>query len=140
MANLRLKDICVTYDGKTNILDKYNLEVKEGELVSILGSSGCGKTTTLRTVAGFIPATSGEILVNGENCNQTPVNKRNFGIVFQSYALFPNMTVFENVAFGLKMKKVAKKEIKDRVEKILKVVELFSMKDRKPANLSGGQR
>lgn len=140
MANLKLNNICVTYDGKTNILDRYNLEIEEGELVSILGPSGCGKTTTLRTVAGFIPASSGEILVDGSDVNTTPVNKRNFGIVFQSYALFPNMTVFENIAFGLQMKKIDSSTIKNKVEEILKVVELFDMKDRKPANLSGGQR
>jgi len=140
MARLVLNDLKVSYDGKVNILEDYNLEIEDGKLVSILGPSGCGKTTTLKAVAGFLKATDGEILIDDEDYTKVPVDKRNFGIVFQSYALFPNMTVFENVSYGLKLRKVPKEEAKKKVLDILETVELTSLKDRKPENLSGGQR
>jgi len=140
MARLVLNDLKVSYDGKVNILEDYNLEIEDGKLVSILGPSGCGKTTTLKAVAGFLKATDGEILIDDEDYTKVPVDKRNFGIVFQSYALFPNMTVFENVSYGLKLRKVPKEEADKKVLDILETVELTSLKDRKPENLSGGQR
>lgn len=140
MARLELNDLKVSYDGKVNILEDYNLEIENGKLVSILGPSGCGKTTTLKAVAGFLDAREGEILIDSEDYSKVPINKRNFGIVFQSYALFPNMTVYENVAYGLKLRKVASEEIAKKVLDILETVELISLKDRKPENLSGGQR
>ncbi|WP_413282758.1 ABC transporter ATP-binding protein [Vibrio sp. MA40-2] len=140
MARLVLNDLKVSYDGKVNILEDYNLEIEDGKLVSILGPSGCGKTTTLKAVAGFLEAAGGEILIDNEDYSKVPVNKRNFGIVFQSYALFPNMTVFENVSYGLRLRKVPKDEAKKMVLDILETVELLSLKDRKPENLSGGQR
>jgi len=140
MARLELNNLKVSYDGKTNILEDYNLKIEDGEFVSILGPSGCGKTTTLRAVAGFLEATDGEILIDNKDYSKIPVNKRNFGIVFQSYALFPNMTVFENVAYGLKLRSVSKEEREQKVLEILENVELLALKDRKPENLSGGQR
>jgi putative spermidine/putrescine transport system ATP-binding protein len=140
MARLVLNDLKVSYDGKVNILEDYNLEIEDGKLVSILGPSGCGKTTTLKAVAGFLKATEGEILIDDEDYSKVPVDKRNFGIVFQSYALFPNMTVFENVSYGLKLRKVPKEEAEKMVLDILETVELISLKDRKPENLSGGQK
>ncbi len=140
MAFVDLKDICVSYDGKTNVLEGLNLQIKEGELVSLLGPSGCGKTTTLRVVAGYIDTKSGEFLVDGQNYTKVPVHKRNFGIVFQSYALFPHLTVKENVAFGLKMRKMDKATIDKKVAEMLEICGLSEYKDRLPKQMSGGQR
>lgn len=140
MSYVDLKDIAVSYDGKHNILEGLNLQIEKGELVSLLGPSGCGKTTTLRVVAGYIDPKSGDFLVNGTNYTKIPVHKRNFGIVFQSYALFPHLTVGENVAFGLKMKKEDKKTIDEKVNKMLETCGLSEYKDRYPKQLSGGQR
>lgn len=140
MSRLQLNNLKVSYDGKVNILEDYNLEIENGTLVSILGPSGCGKTTTLRAVAGFLDAREGEILIDDEDYSKVPINKRNFGIVFQSYALFPNMTVYENVAYGLKLRKVPVDQREKQVLDILETVELTALKDRKPENLSGGQR
>ena len=140
MSKLKLNNLKVSYDGKVNILEDYNLEIENGTLVSILGPSGCGKTTTLRAVAGFLDAREGEILIDDEDYSKVPINKRNFGIVFQSYALFPNMTVYGNIAYGLKLRKIPVEQRKKQVEEILETVELTSLKDRKPENLSGGQR
>ena len=117
-----------------------NLNVEKGELVSLLGPSGCGKTTTLRVVAGFIEPVSGDFILDGENLTKVPVHKRNFGLVFQSYALFPHLTVFDNVAFGLKIKKLSKAEIEKKVMDIIEVCDLKGFEKRFPANLSGGQR
>lgn len=114
MDLIKLQNINVSYDKKTNILENLNLNIKKGELVSLLGPSGCGKTTTLRVVAGFIEPTAGHFYLGDKDYTKIPVHNRNFGLVFQSYALFPHLTVEENVAFGLKMKKVAKEEIKKR--------------------------
>lgn len=140
MAFVDLKDICVSYDGKKNILEGLNLAIQEGELVSLLGPSGCGKTTTLRVVAGYIEPRSGDFLVDQENFTKVPVHKRNFGIVFQSYALFPHLSVKENVAFGLKMRKMNKAEIDQKVDAMLEVCGLSEFKDRLPKQMSGGQR
>lgn len=140
MAFVDLKDICVSYDGKTNVLEGLNLQIKEGELVSLLGPSGCGKTTTLRVVAGYIDTKSGDFLVDGQNYTKVPVHKRNFGIVFQSYALFPHLTVKENVAFGLKMRKLDKATIDKKVTAMLEICGLSEYKDRLPKQMSGGQR
>lgn len=140
MSYVDLKEIAVSYDGKTNILEGLNLAIKEGELVSLLGPSGCGKTTTLRVVAGYIEPRSGDFLVDGENFTKVPVHKRNFGIVFQSYALFPHLTVKENVAFGLKMRKMDKNVIEQKVNEMLEICGLSEFKDRLPKQMSGGQR
>lgn len=140
MDLINLKDICVSYDGKTNILENLNLKVKKGELVSLLGPSGCGKTTTLRVVAGFIEPTGGSFFLEEKDYTKIPVHNRNFGLVFQSYALFPHLTVEENVAFGLKMKKLSKSEINKKVSEMLEVVDMTHLAKRYPKELSGGQR
>lgn len=139
MAILNLEDIQVKY-GKTMVLEKLNLEIKEGELVSLLGPSGCGKTTTLRVIGGFIKPNQGKFTLNNKDYTEMDVHKRNFGFVFQSYALFPHLTVAKNVAFGLKMRKLSAEEIKKRVDEILEVVDLIDYADRFPKELSGGQR
>ena len=140
MDLIKLQNINVSYDKKTNILENLNLNIKKGELVSLLGPSGCGKTTTLRVVAGFIEPTSGHFYLGDKDYTKIPVHNRNFGLVFQSYALFPHLTVEENVAFGLKMKKVAKEEIKKKVSEMLEVVDMSHLAKRYPKELSGGQR
>lgn len=140
MAYMTLKDIDVRYDKKKQVLKGLNLEVKEGELVSLLGPSGCGKTTTLRVVAGFIEPESGVFSLDGEDLTKVPVHKRNFGIVFQSYALFPHLNVYDNVAFGLKMRKLDKKQIEQKVKNILEVCGLTEFEKRFPQQMSGGQR
>lgn len=140
MALVSLKDLTVSYDNKTDVLKKLNLDIEKGQLVSLLGPSGCGKTTTLRVIAGFIEAKSGHFMVDGKDYTNTPVYKRNFGLVFQSYALFPHLTVFDNVAFGLKLRKVNKENIKKEVMEILDTVDLKGYENRYPGELSGGQR
>lgn len=140
MAFVNLENITVCYDKKKNILKDLNLEVSEGEFVSLLGPSGCGKTTTLRVVAGFIEPKSGNFVLDGTDVTKVPVNKRNFGLVFQSYALFPHLNVYDNVAFGLKLRKLSKAEIDKKVENILEVCGLSEFKERFPSEMSGGQR
>ena len=117
-----------------------NLKAAEGEMIALLGGSGCGKTTTLRMIAGFTEPTAGQILVDGKNVSTIPPYRRNIGIFFQNYALFPHMTVFENVAFGLKLQKLPKNEIRERVEHMLALVKLTGMDKRYPRQLSGGQQ
>lgn len=140
MSFVDLKDICVSYDGKTNVLNNLNISIEKGEFISLLGPSGCGKTTTLRVVAGLMDSNSGKLIVDGEDVTKIPVHKRNFGMVFQSYALFPHLTIFENVAFGLKLRKMDKDIIEKKVLEILEIVNLVTLKDRYPKQLSGGQR
>ncbi len=140
MAYMSLKDIDVCYDKKKQVLKGLDLEVQEGELVSLLGPSGCGKTTTLRVVAGFIEPQNGVFSLDGEDLTKVPVHKRNFGIVFQSYALFPHLSVYDNVAFGLKMRKMQKAEIDQKVKRILEVCDLTEFGGRFPQQMSGGQR
>lgn len=140
MSFVDLKDICVSYDGKTNVLESLNLSVENGEFVSLLGPSGCGKSTTLRVIAGLMDSNSGKLIVDGEDVTKIPVHKRNFGMVFQSYALFPHLTIFENVAFGLKLRKMDKDIIEKKVTEILEIVDLVELRDRYPKQLSGGQR
>ncbi|WP_160724849.1 ABC transporter ATP-binding protein [Bacillus sp. USDA818B3_A] len=140
MSYVELKDIRVSYDNKTNILKDLNLSIEKGELVSLLGPSGCGKTTTLRVIAGLIEPNDGEFLVDNQNLIKVPVHKREFGMVFQSYALFPHLTIKENVAFGLKLRKEKKASINKRVEDILAITGLEDLGDRYPKQLSGGQR
>ena len=140
MSYANLEGIEVSYDGKTRVLENLNLGIEKGELVSLLGSSGCGKTTTLRVIAGFIEPTGGRFILDGNDLTRTPIHKRNFGLVFQSYALFPHLTVFGNVAFGLKMRKTSAAEIKTRVERMLEVTDLSALAHRYPKQLSGGQR
>jgi putative spermidine/putrescine transport system ATP-binding protein len=139
MALFTLEDITVAYN-KQNILQDFNLTIEEGQLVSLLGPSGCGKTTTLRLIAGFLQASQGKFVFKGKDYTKVPVNKRNFGFVFQNYALFPHMTIFDNVAFGLRLRKMPKTEIEKRVINVLEIVSLKGFEKRYPKELSGGQR
>ncbi|OXM82972.1 ABC transporter ATP-binding protein [Paenibacillus rigui] len=139
MALLTLENISVAYD-QNYILKDFNLSVEKGSLISLLGPSGCGKTTTLRLIAGFLEAKDGRFALNGKDYTRVPVNKRNFGFVFQSYALFPHLSVYDNVAFGLRLRKVNDKDIALRVGKILETVSLAGFEKRFPKELSGGQR
>nr|WP_105901520.1 spermidine/putrescine ABC transporter ATP-binding protein PotA [Vibrio gangliei] len=136
---IQLTGISKSFDGKS-IIENLDLTVNHGEFLTILGPSGCGKTTVLRMIAGFESVDSGTILLADENVTSQPPEKRHVNTVFQSYALFPHMTVFENVAFGLRMQKVSEADITSRVEEALKMVRLESMAQRKPNQLSGGQQ
>ena len=139
MAFMSLNGIDVSYDKKKQILKGLNLEVEEGELVSLLGPSGCGKSTTLRVVAGFIDPQGGTFTLDGEDMTKVPVHKRQFGLVFQSYALFPHLSVYDNVAFGLRTRKMDKDVIDKKVREILEVCGLTELADRFPKQMSGGQ-
>lgn len=134
-----IKDAVKTY-GDFNAVDHVDLEIKEGELFTLLGPSGCGKTTLLRMIAGFNSIEGGTIAFDGKIINDIPAHKRNIGMVFQNYAIFPHMTVFENVAYGLKARKINKEEIEKRVLEALEMVQIQNLKDRQPANMSGGQQ
>lgn len=127
-------------DTQEPVLKNVSFEIEEGKFYTLLGPSGCGKTTILRMIAGFTEASQGEILFNGKKINNIPANKRPVNTVFQDYALFPHMNVFENVAFGLKIKKTPKKEIKEKVLNALKMVQLAGYEDREINEMSGGQR
>lgn len=136
---IQLTGISKSFDGKS-IIENLDLNVNHGEFLTILGPSGCGKTTVLRMIAGFETVDSGTVLLANDDVTEQPPEKRHVNTVFQSYALFPHMTVFENVAFGLRMQKVAQSEVDTRVEDALKMVRLESMAQRKPHQLSGGQQ
>ncbi|MCR4618604.1 MAG: ABC transporter ATP-binding protein [Lachnospiraceae bacterium] len=138
---IELKSITKTYDdnGFTAVED-FNLQVKRGEFVTFLGPSGCGKTTTLRMIAGFELPTSGQILLDGKDIAQFPPNKRPINTVFQRYALFPHMNIYENIAFGLKLKKMSPEVIKKKVSHVLEMVDLEGFEKRKVSTLSGGQQ
>jgi spermidine/putrescine ABC transporter ATP-binding subunit len=126
--------------GNVRALDGVSLQIEDGELFTVLGPSGCGKTTFLRTIAGFELVDSGKIFFDKTDVTMMPANKRNAGMVFQNYALWPHMTVFQNVAYGLKVRKVPKNDVKSRVERMLALVKLEGMGDRSPHQLSGGQQ
>ena len=126
--------------GATSVVDSLNLSVGQGELIALLGQSGCGKTTTLRMVAGFVTPTGGSIRVAGQDITQLPPDKRNMGMVFQSYALFPHMTVWKNIEFGLKLRRVPASSRKDQVASVLEMVGLGAYTNRYPKELSGGQQ
>ena len=137
---IELKNIVVKF-GDFEALHNINVEVKEGEFFTFLGPSGCGKTTTLRTITGFIEPVEGTVNVNNEDITHVPIEKRNIGIVFQSYALFPTMTVYDNIAFGLKVKKLKKEEIDQKVRAIAAKVDLSDEQLKKAVSqLSGGQQ
>jgi len=137
---IQLKDIVVKF-GDFEALHNINVHVNEGEFFTFLGPSGCGKTTTLRTITGFIEPVSGSVSMRGQDITHTPIEKRNIGIVFQSYALFPTMTVKDNIAFGLKIKKMKKPEIEEKVRAIARKVELADEKlEKAVSQLSGGQQ
>ncbi|PMH46525.1 putrescine/spermidine ABC transporter ATP-binding protein [Vibrio sp. 10N.286.49.B3] len=136
---IELAAISKSFDGK-KIIDNLNLNINHGEFLTILGPSGCGKTTVLRMIAGFESVDSGDILLADESVTHIPAEKRHVNTVFQSYALFPHMTVFDNVAFGLRMQKTPQSEIEPRVMEALRMVRLENMAQRKPHQLSGGQQ
>ena len=126
--------------GEVNAVHDVNVEIEKGELVTLLGPSGCGKTTTLRLVAGFEFPTSGDIILDGKVINNVPTHKRDMSMVFQSYAIFPHLNVYENIAYGLHVQKVGKAEIKTRIERVLDMVHLEGYETRAPNQLSGGQQ
>ncbi|QBC32865.1 MULTISPECIES: ABC transporter ATP-binding protein [Pandoraea] len=139
MANVSLRSLRKQYGNAAAVAD-FSLEIADGELVAFLGPSGCGKTTTLRMVAGFVEPTAGEIWIGGKEVSRLPAHRRNTGMVFQRYALFPHMTVAENVAFGLEMRHVSSAERVTRIREALDMVRLTSLADRYPRQLSGGQQ
>lgn len=139
MATLELKGLRKTYD-RVVALHEATLEVSDGEFLTLLGPSGCGKTTLLRMIAGITERDQGEVWLSGKRIDALPPEARNIGMVFQSYALFPHMTVFNNLAFGLRMRGVTKKDIKERVQNALHLVNLTDYAERFPRQLSGGQQ
>ncbi len=139
MSKIIIKDAVKKYGDKT-VIKSVNLEIQDGEFFTLLGPSGCGKTTLLRMIAGFNSIEGGEFYFNDTLINNMDPSKRNIGMVFQNYAVFPNMTVRGNIEFGLKERKVPKEEMDERVEKILDIMKIREYADRKPQNLSGGQQ
>lgn len=137
---IELKHVRKSYDGKTNVIEDFSLEIKEGEFVTFLGPSGCGKTTILRMIGGFDTQTEGEILLDGNRIGPLPPNQRPINTVFQKYALFPHLNVYDNVAFGLKMKKTPAAEIEAKVKEALEIVDLEGFEKRSITTLSGGQQ
>jgi len=135
-----IESVTKIFDNRVKAVNEVSLSIREGEFFSLLGPSGCGKTTTLRLIAGFEEPTSGRILIKARDVTRIPAHKRDTGMVFQNYALFPHRTVSENVAFGLKMRKVSKAETQRRVNEALKLVELEGLGERRPSQLSGGQQ
>ncbi|MGU3577056.1 ABC transporter ATP-binding protein [Brucellaceae bacterium C25G] len=138
-AYLTLDQLTLSY-GNTVAVDKLNLTINKGELLALLGPSGCGKTTTMRSIAGLLAPTGGTIRLDGTDITRMAANKRQIGLVFQSYALFPHLTVYDNVAFGLKLKGIRGSELRSKVEAGLKSVGLAKFSGRKPPELSGGQQ
>ena len=126
--------------GDTTVIEGLNLEIRDGELFTLLGPSGCGKTTLLRMIAGFNSIEGGDFYFNEERINDKEPSKRNIGMVFQNYAIFPNLSVRDNVAFGLKNRKVDKAEIKKRTDEFLNLMQIMQYADRMPNQLSGGQQ
>ncbi|HUE98354.1 MAG TPA: ABC transporter ATP-binding protein, partial [Anaerolineales bacterium] len=142
---LTLENLTKIFPARGNIgevvaVQEVNLEIQKGELVTLLGPSGCGKTTTLRMLAGFEFPTSGKIFLDGLEINSLPPHQRDMSMVFQSYALFPHLTVFENIAYGLNVQRLSRKIISERVERALDLVRLKGYGDRAPGQLSGGQQ
>jgi multiple sugar transport system ATP-binding protein len=140
MARVLLTDLTKAYDENVRAVDRLNLEVKDKEFIVLLGPSGCGKTTTLRCIAGLESPTDGEIRIGDRVVNDLEPKARNIAMVFQSYALYPHMTAYENVAFPLENAKTARREIVRRVNQAARLLEIEGLLDRKPAQLSGGQR
>jgi putative spermidine/putrescine transport system ATP-binding protein len=139
LSSLKIEHLAKSFNN-TPVMHDLNLDVAEGDMVALLGPSGCGKSTTLRIVAGFESATSGRILLNGQDITTLPAHKRNTGMVFQSYALFPHMSVASNVGFGLEMRKIGRAVREDKVRAALDMVQLSHLADRMPGQLSGGQQ
>lgn len=140
MASLSLKHIYKKYPGGVVSVKDFNLDIKDKEFIIFVGPSGCGKSTTLRMIAGLEEISEGELYIGDRKVNDMPPKERDIAMVFQNYALYPHMTVFENMAFGLKLRKMPKEEIRHRVEEAAKALDLSHLLDRKPKALSGGQR
>ncbi|WP_372837169.1 ABC transporter ATP-binding protein, partial [Puniceibacterium confluentis] len=140
MANLKLTDVAKTYGGTINVLKDINLDIKQGELVVFVGPSGCGKSTLLRMIAGLEKITDGTLEIDGQVVNNVPPAQRGIAMVFQSYALYPHMTVRDNMSFALKIAKKSPEEIDRAVSKAAKILQLDPYLDRLPKALSGGQR
>lgn len=136
---IELTDVSIKY-GALEVIHPINLKIEEGEFFTLLGPSGCGKTTMLRAIAGFVPVANGSVTINGQDVTNVPPEKRDVGIVFQNYALFPHMSVAENVAFGLKVARKPRGEISGLVDEILDTTGILDQKQKKPAELSGGQQ
>ena len=136
---IELKDFFVSFDGE-QVLDGLNLDIRDKEFITLLGPSGCGKTTTLRIIAGFLEPDAGEIVFEGKRINGVPAYKRQVNTIFQRYALFPHLNVYENIAFGLRVKKLKEKEIKETVTEMLSLVNLEGFEKRSVSTLSGGQQ
>lgn len=140
MANVTLKNVYKVYDGGVTAVTDFNLEIQDKEFIILVGPSGCGKSTTLRMIAGLEDITKGEIYIGNTLANDIPPKDRDIAMVFQNYALYPHMTVYDNMAFGLKLHKIPKDEIKRRVEEAARILDISHLLDRKPKALSGGQR
>ncbi|MCL2191678.1 MAG: sn-glycerol-3-phosphate ABC transporter ATP-binding protein UgpC [Treponema sp.] len=140
MAKVELKSIGKVYEGNVRAVENANITIEDKEFVVLVGPSGCGKSTTLRMIAGLEDITEGELYIDGELMNDVPPKDRNIAMVFQNYALYPHMNVYENMAFGLRIKKVPKDEIERRVKDAAKILDIEKFLDRKPKALSGGQR
>ena len=139
MADVALRNVVKRFDEVDAVRD-INLAIPDKEFVVLVGPSGCGKSTTLRMIAGLEEVTSGDIAIGGEVVNDVPPKDRDIAMVFQNYALYPHMTVFENMSFGLKLRRVPKPEIRARVEKAAKILDIMDLLERRPKQLSGGQR
>jgi putative spermidine/putrescine transport system ATP-binding protein len=139
-GHLRLEGVTKRYNENVIAVHRVDLDLERGRLLGLLGPSGCGKTTTLRMIAGLLPITEGRILVDDEDISHAPPHRRDFGLVFQNYALFPHLTVAENVAFGLDMRKVPRAETRERVHAALEMVRLPGYGERRPKEMSGGQQ
>ncbi len=140
MAHIRIVNLCKSYKTGAKAVDSINLEIKDREFVALVGPSGCGKSTTLRMIAGLEEITSGEIWIDDRMVNNIPAKDRNIAMVFQNYALYPYMTVFENMAFGLKLRGYPKPEIVKRVHEAAEILGIKQYLERKPKELSGGER
>lgn len=140
MSEITLRNICKEYEKGQFAVKDFNLDIRDREFVIFVGPSGCGKSTTLRMIAGLEDISDGELWIDGELCNYYEPKDRGLSMVFQNYALYPNMTVYGNLAYALKIRKVPKKEINERVHKVAKTLEIEHLLDRKPAALSGGQK
>lgn len=140
MSSVILENLVKSYDGKKNVIDNISLEIKDKEFIVLVGSSGCGKSTILRLISGLEEITSGNILIDGKIVNNLHPKDRDIAFVFQSYALYPHMSVYDNIAFGLKMRKYSKAEIDKKVREAAEALNLTELLERKPRQLSGGQR
>jgi len=140
MPEVKLQDLRKDFSGNVTAVNNLNLTIKEGELLVLVGPSGCGKSTTLRMIAGLETQTSGQIFLDDKEISNIPPGKRNIGMVFQNYALYPHKTIYKNLSFGMKIRKVPKNEIEDKIQAISKRLEIDSLLKRYPSQLSGGQK